>query len=347
MKNKILCAFSSDYRPTYIGDIYKALSMPVGYIMHFRYKKKYVEENILNSLNTLSKKDIVIFFTNFENREKNIVKENHAIRKAKLLKIEHDKDTELINIYFSLKEFVNIKLNDVDKSILPPNKYLVELEYSTLEESTWKSKIELLKDNFKTLIFYKINSIYRYNLIGFKFTKSIKNYQNLHSYYSLLHGKNYFLDISISNLNENKEASKLDINGSSADISMNYPLPITSELDYDNLDIPVYFKTLDVSSEFSFLTFKPIVNEDSDFYKDINRYFSTIEIIKKNSYTKAIVFGVLSTLVVTCIWLLKEGSDSITEFFYGTSDKIDCLTVASIIILLISSSVLFYKFNKK
>ena len=63
---KKICAFSSDSRELYKADIYRALALPNDHVIHFRYKRKYVDDNLFEDLNSLRNKEVIIFFNHIE-----------------------------------------------------------------------------------------------------------------------------------------------------------------------------------------------------------------------------------------------------------------------------------------
>lgn len=342
---KVLCAFSSNYRPLYIGDIYKVLSMPAGYIVHFRYKKKYIESKILNDPRKYIGNEIVIFFTD-TNKETNEAK-NYSVRSAKLKLFEYTVETELVHIYLELKEFVDVTIApDTDISELPTNKFFSELNCTFSNKSqSWKNKIDQLKDFFPNLSFFYLKKIKG----NFGWKQKIKSRSdNKSSYYNLTHGNKYLLDISLANPNEYK--CKIGLSSSSDDVSFNISNPISITAHYDDLSVPMYLKSLNVSRESSYLSFFPKISEnddsdDKDNDEFINEYTSNIGIVKKVSKLNSLMFGLASVIAVMAIWSIKDNSNSLNNI--STELPLDWKFVISCIALVLSSSYLFFKFNKK
>ena len=176
----LICSYSSDARTLYKADIYKVLSMPKGFIVHFRYKKKYVDDAILNKLGDYVGKEIVIFYTTTADGK------NIPIRKAKLVKAEVTKETALFHAYMELDEFTNVDL----KEEKPASKFFTSqnLEYVD-EKNNWIDKIEEVKESFKDMLFYHIKSITDYDgkEISIKHREDKKA-----SLYKLSHGKKVY-----------------------------------------------------------------------------------------------------------------------------------------------------------
>lgn len=340
---KVLCAFSSNYRPLYIGDIYKVLSMPAGYIVHFRYKKKYIEPKILNEPKKYIGKETIIFFTD-TNKETNEAK-NYSVRSAKLKLFEYTEETELVHIYLELKKFVDVTIDpNTDISELPTNKFFSELNCTFSNKSqSWKTKIDQLKDFFPNLSFFYLKKVK--GTFGWK--KKIKSRSDKKSsYINLIHGNKYLLDISLANPKEHK--CKIGLSTSSDDVSFNISNPISITAHYDDLSVPMYLKSLNVSSESSYVSFFPeIADNDRNENKQefINEYTSNIGIVKKVSKLNSLLFGLASVIAVMSVWSIKDNSSSLNNM--STELPIDYKLVISCVALVLSSSYLFFKFNKK
>jgi hypothetical protein len=335
---KSLCAFSSNFRPLYIGDIYKVLSMPNGYIVHFRYKEKYVDSDIIQNPNKYVNNDITIFFTDIDKAKETA--NNYSVRKARVTKIEIDKNTDLIHIYMSLENFVDTTLStDVTEDLLPANKYLIPLKIEKQETSNWSKKIESLNDFFPDLSFFYLQSLTnKYgDVIDLNQRKDKKR-----SYYQLTQGSDYLFNISLGN--PNNTGSTINIVSSSSDLSLNCETPLSITVKFDNLIIPIHLKSLNVSYENSFLTFGPLLGDNKNA-KHIKEYQSNLEIQKSLGVFNAIKFGFASLIAVLSIWTIKDHSKSIWNI--NKNFDFDFVLIIFAFTLLVSISYLFHKFNKK
>ena len=75
----MICAFSSDSRDLYKADIYRVLSLPKDYLIHFRYKTKYVDDILLHDINKLTGRDVVIFLTTGNTKYSDKLKRNNFV----------------------------------------------------------------------------------------------------------------------------------------------------------------------------------------------------------------------------------------------------------------------------
>lgn len=329
-------AFSSDYRDLYKADIYKVLSMPDDFIIHFRYKFKYVENDILDNLKKYIGKNVIIFHS--INNTTTSVSKNISVRKAKLINAEKSIETGLFHAYLQLSSFCNIIIeSETDQDLTPPSKFFSTIKCNELKSGhNWYEKISEFKDYYPDHCFYNIKSIE--TIKGCKQNVKISN-DKKGCFYCLNHGKKYLAKLSIANPNSNK--CKLEFKSSSDDISANMLNPIIVTAQFDDITVPIYLKSLNVSVESSFITFTPI-NEE----KINSEYSLNIEIEKKISFSRSLFFGVFSLIAITTIWILKDHSESI--MYIGNWDwEIDWWAISSCILLLISTSMLFSEFNKK
>jgi len=336
MKNKeIICALSSDSRELYKADIYKTLSMPENFILHFRYKYKYVDEKILNDdIEKLKEKKVVIFFV----AKKDDDYEYISIRKANIHHIEKSDNTELVNIYLKLGEFTNTKININNNDIL--------LKYITCngeEKVSWKNRIEKVRNYFdKNVIYYFIENITdkKNRKISIKF-----NYNSKYSYYKLKQGKEYIINLAISNpflAIGSKSENYLEVKTNNNDIILNRTLPIYSSVQFDNIQIPFFITYSNYYKITSHILFKPIINLKENNY---NEYISDIKIEKVNGYIESVIFGLLSIFFLIGFFIIKDNSYSLSLF--SLKLRLNIKLVIVIIIFFISTSVLFHKYNKK
>ncbi len=333
---KFICAFSSDSRILYLADIYKVLSLPDNFVIHFRYKKKYIEQKILNDLNSYIGKTVIIFFTHTDGL--NSTSFDIPVRKAILIKAEIVEQTGLFHAYMQLSNFCEVELPAlVSNNLVPPITFFSEIEFNeNIINKTWIDKINNLKKYFPNHSFYNIKSIksIKGKIQNIKISKDKKG-----CFYRLKHGTKYLIDLSIGNPNESN--CKIHFLSSSDDITANMQNPIEVTAQYDDIIVPIYLKSLNVSTESSFIRFIPCNK------KTINSEFAlNIEIEKKIGFRRVLNFGFFSLLTIISLLIIKENSESIGNIGHWKWN-INWKVVLACITLFISSSILFSRFNKK
>jgi hypothetical protein len=335
----IISAFSSDSRELYKADIYRVLSLPKNHIVHFRYKNKYVDDNLLRNTN-LHSQQVAIFFTHGNNLDsQNNTFTHHSTRLANITKIELSKITDVYHVYMALGDFCHITIdsgNSPEK--MPPKKFFSELSCTrNVVGNEWHERITAIKDSFPKVMFFHLKGIEEYNC------KTLVMPQNQNdgksSIYNLTHGNRYVLKLAISNP-DNSDA-KLEIVNPSQDIIINCINPFESSIQFDDHDILTSVKSLQVLKQASLLEFKPIVKNNSNMtYETLGEYSTNIELNLELGLKKPATFGFFSTIGFWAVLLAKPLNHSdITSHIFDFS-------IASILFF-IASSTLFYWFNKR
>jgi hypothetical protein len=340
----IICAFSSDSRELYKADIYRSLSLPDGHILHFRYKEKYVDENILNESDNYKNKEVAIFFShgNPLNRNESDIIEHISVRYSELVHYDKSQETGLFHVYLKLKSFCNLNIdsgNSIEKR--PPKKFFTELHITKNQNhNSWHSRVDLLKSHFSNHVFYNVKGIYdKQNLISPTYDNDYKS-----SHYSLKHGKRYVLKMAFANPDAAK--TKLNISDSSGEISINCINPLESSVQYDDFEIPVFIKSLQVMNQFSVFTFTPVNDEFN-----LGEYINNIELSLNLSIKRPLLFGLLSSLAFLAVIISQSISNSswiLANFSFKSLALIPWIPLLlSECLIFISTSILFFWFNKK
>ncbi|MFT5839739.1 MAG: hypothetical protein ACI9UT_002246 [Flavobacteriales bacterium] len=333
-----ICAFSSDSRELYKADIYRVLALPKEHILHFRYKAKYVDDNLLQKPKTLKSQKVAIFFThgNSLNGTKNSF-QHFSVRWATITNTEISAETNVFHVYMKLGDFCNVKIdsgNSIEKN--PPTKFFSKLNCTEInEESNWESRILAIKDFFPPITFFHLKGIRNsWRPITIHYRNSDRS-----CFYNLSHGDRYIIQLAVSN--PNASDTKIEISDSSEEITINCINPFESSIQFDDHDIPISVKTLQVLKQASLLNFKPTQKKNStDGYEVLGEYSTNIELNLKLSLTKPLIFGFFSTMAFWALLLAKPISSSAIW-------PSDCTLVFSTLLFYFASSSLFFWFNKK
>jgi hypothetical protein len=333
-----ICAFSSDSRELYKADIYRVLALPKNHIVHFRYKKKYVDDNLLNNPRNLNGQKVAIFFTHGNDLESPSKTFLHvSVRWASITIAELSSETDVFHIYMKLGDFCNVQVdtgNSEEKK--PPTKFFSRLNCTEISEgNNWQARILAIKDYFPKMTFFHLKSIrngWRDKTIHYRNSKKS-------SYYNLTHGDRYILKLAVSN--PDASHTKIEISDSSEEITINCINPFESSIQFDDHDIPISVKTLQVFKQASLLEFKPTKkNENSDEHEVLGEYATNIEFDLNLSLTRPLIFGLFSTMAFWAVLLVRPVSSS-------TTWPSDCVLLIATLLFYISSSSLFFWFNKK
>jgi hypothetical protein len=339
--------------------------MPKGSIIHFRYKLKYVAEDIYNDISRYINHKVVIFFSaNHLTAGKDI--QNIPIRIATLFDAEFSPQTDLFHAYLKLEDFCNVVFDPTSElDNKAPDKSFGILQGNIVSNTIFfHEKARSLSDYFDKISFYHLNSIK--DSSGKEMTLKISKRHRSY-FYKLNHGKKYFANISLANYKVHPSALK--ICASSEDITANIQNPLRSTVQADDIVVPLYLKTLNVVKESSFISISPILldanGNEVDFEKPnlsdeiqkelkdpnsisntISEYQLNIEIQKTIGIMRPTLFGVFTLLAVLSIWIIQGRSKSLLNIGQWSS-PFDWILALAMLVLTVSSGLLFSHFNKK
>lgn len=328
---KAICAFSSDSRTLYKADIYRVLSLPNGGIVHFRYKTKYVSDDILDSKTSLEGKRVAIFFTRTENSGLSQgTHENISIRWASVFSIEKSNETDVYHIYMKLGKFCNLSIKTAALELGPPSKFLSHFEVEeSADANNWQGRVNAVKDYFPNLTYFHIKSLVKDR----KELDLSYHGESRSSFYELKYGCRYILRLGLAN--PDGSDTKIAIADGSGDVAINSVIPLETSVQFDDVEVPIFAKSLQVTKQASFLEIKP-VNSNENF----GEYAIHIELELKHSPSKPLQFGACTVAVGAAITMATPVAATATRpdgYLYFISA---CL-------LGLSSALMFYWFNKK
>ncbi|WP_131658091.1 hypothetical protein [Ectopseudomonas composti] len=329
---KTICAFSSDSRSLYKADIYRALSLPHKSVIHFRYKTKYVSSDLLISPVSLEGKKVAIFFTRTDKTDPSKNKyENISVRWASISSVEMSKNTDVFHVYMKLEDFCNLSISDNTALNQPPEKFLSFLECKIEQgNNNWQSRINALKDYLPPIMYFHVKNIKSHWNTPIK----LKTSGNSRSfYYKLTHGEKYTLQLAIANPHSTE--SKIELSDGTGEVVINCTTPLECSAQFDDIEIPIFVKSLQVSKQASFLKFNPIKDGE-----ELGEYASSIELELKLSTCRSILFGLCSVLVVAAILLASPTPATAKMPAWW-------MYLLSGIVLWAGSGAMFHWFNKK
>lgn len=255
---KTIAFFSSDFRQLYKSDVYRSLALPKGYIIHFRYQKKYIEEHLLEEILTdighsnskIINQEGIIFFTSGtdpEISEKNRTSKNISIRQVKILKYECGKNTDLIHFYLELGDFVNLRLTNVDEG---PVKFVSRIDVNQpMIKCIWTDRVEEIKESFIGALFVNVDSIN--DSKGQNINPRIKD-NSKNSLYELIDDKEYSINLSFYDVSNGNNAIKLEVKNDRI-IALETPGEIRIQAPMDDRSLNLTTIALDVSKSTAYL----------------------------------------------------------------------------------------------
>lgn len=286
--------FSSDARDLYKEDIFKAICLPKGYVIHFRYLEKYIDDNLLKNLNIYKEKsaNAVIALTtgnDLSKLESERKIENILIREVKILDIRQTKETGLVHFYLQLEDFPTIKLDSNNASEkLPPTKFasLLNVTERANGKLEWFQVVEKAKPYFPSQNFLSVK------IDGDNSPHYDKN--TLESYYLLNSEDNYVLDLIYFKGVDEKSSIIIEVGGES--ITLDAPHKVYLGNTIDNRKFSLNTTSINVKQLSSYIKFIP--NGSDQPQQPKSDFEVLLKIRLKRSWKSALIFGLLSTVLL-------------------------------------------------
>ncbi|MCK5581069.1 MAG: hypothetical protein KAJ18_07320 [Candidatus Omnitrophica bacterium] len=330
--DKLIGFFSSDARPLYIEDIYRAMALPEKSIIHFRYNQKYVQDDIVSDSSKYVNREGIIFFTTGNDLEKTPEDreiKHHSIRKVRIKSIYKSEDTRYFHFLLELGDYYDCEITNTEQ-----NKFAAFVSVKEGINHCWIDRVKAIESYFEDILFFKYEILSK-NEKKKLFPKYSKSYKD--TIYQLNDESDY--KILFSFYDKKNGDSKLNINDSEyIDIHYKECSKIGALIDdrYFNLST----RTIHQRKKNEILKISPSLPKNSKLsYEVVTRF----EITK--SYKKAIFYGFLSSFLFISI-VLSQVVGALIKLEKPTS----CVVIVGVIALFfffIGSSLLLSNFSKK
>ena len=332
-----ICAFSSDSRELYKADIYRVLALPNGHIVHFRYKKKYVGNDLLLECENLKNRKVVIFFTHGNLLDASDNTLTHvSIRWATISHAEISNETGVFHVYMKLNNFCDVSVNiENSEEHQPPTKFLSSINCTERnEKNSWQHRVDAVKDYFDDMTFFHLKGIF-----SGRCPWSLAYQNNGKScHYNLIHGDRYIVKLSLGNPKTSQ--TKIEISDSSEEITINCINPIETSVQFDDFEIPISVKSLETTKQASLLSFRPCHSERDN----LGEYATNIELNLELGLERPVYFGLLSTVALGAFLIATSIVDIEDSVEFSEMIPILALSLAA---FACSAGLLFAMFNKK
>ncbi|WP_338580405.1 hypothetical protein VXE06_16455 [Klebsiella oxytoca] len=348
---RVIAAFSSDFREQYKADIFKVLSLPEGDVVHFRYKKKYVEPAIYQQRQSMVGRDVFIYFTqgNVAQNDQDKKLKHTSIRRAKIVAFDWSEMTELYHVRMELGDYINANIRDEGDEGL----YFKYIECDDVDYySNWRSRVYKVKDAFPDMVFYSIEGIFdsKGKMVIPKY-----NPQSKGCFYEVYHGDRYTVNLRLANLDDSRK--KIFMTCNPDDVVISHCNPIESSVEFDDIFVPLNIKTVPFFKHSNFLSYRIVSNE-----KDTSSVKATEDISEKKDEEKnnntsfdlytvsqelslrlnlksALAFGFLCVMAFLAVAFSSDKEITVVLPYVKIA--------VSAILVFISTTGLFYFFNKK
>ena len=260
---KKVCFFSSDARPLYKNDIFRVMSYPEGYVVHFRYQRSLIGGNI----DTFKDKEGIIFFSVGNDLTKKPEDRSYThipIREVYIQAVEEAEDTGLIHFFLRLEKFTSASITtNNNPDLKPPKIFVTELDLNNNHPIKWFEVIDLIKNNFTNQLFYKFDL---YNKSNNQRLNILFDNVEKQSFYSLNDESDYALKMSFYDTEPSSSNNyhSLKLTPSSEDI-IKIVAPATIDIDArkDDRVYSILSQTISSSNAFAYINFETILKTTS------------------------------------------------------------------------------------
>ncbi len=306
---KSICFFSSDARPLYKRDVFRAMSYPKGFVLHFRYDPRHIQ----GDASVMQGKKGIIFLST--SNDLNIPVEdrivaNISIREVIIKTVEHTSDTNRTHFYLELGDFKDYQLGNNSPDILPPNKWVAELEVHSDKTIDWQALVDKIKHSFTKQLFYKFEILSDKQ----KIIAPLYNEIEKQSFYKLRDETGYLLQIAFCDTEpgNSNEYHSLKVSSQSDKVKVVAPEMIDIEARRDNRIYTLFTQTISSSNAFGYLNFETIVksiiltNQQSKPVTD-----TTLKIELEKNSRRSNAFALNSILAAVSVGYAKVLSDKV------------------------------------
>jgi hypothetical protein len=323
--------FSSDARPLYKEDIYRALALPSGSVIHFRYNQKYIQDDIVaKPEGFLGTRGIIFFVTGNDLKvpEEKRQKQTYSIRMVTLKGVLRSENTRHFHFFLQLDEYCDCTIVNTESS-----KFVSRVTVSYGTENRWIERVKAVKNDFDNILFFKYEVVdHNGKRVNPKYSNSSQD-----AIYELLDESEYRLDFSFYDKRDG--ASNLNIEESEG-ISVHYRECSKLGATIDDRQFRLHTGFISHMKKPAVLKFKPKPNDNQELDYEVISFFE----IKKNIWSTSL-YGFLTALGFVGIVLSQ-----IVGVYIKLGKpkwKIITLSVISFILIGFVGAFLFGKFNKK
>jgi hypothetical protein len=340
MSANTIAFFSSDARDLYKADVFRVLALPKNHIIQFRYKKKYIDSELLADLDQLKGKEGCVFLVTGNTNPVDVNTERilnlFSIRKVKILDYYNDIDkTQQVYFYLELLDFCDYQIHkDTSKGKQPSGDIFVSnLVVEGGPNNSWINRIETIKASFPSHLFFNIDSIKKDgNVITPNYSRSDHS-----SSFDLEDESQYQIDMSFYDLGEGTSilSKEIDLTVLSSNIPNNFR--VNAPLDIRTFTFQT--KSLIKQQEVTSLRFG-----QSD---KLDVYHVDLQLNIERGFWKPFQFGLLTCLAALGIigtQLVGKKTDELQMLlsFWNVG-----IAIISLIAIGAASAFLFQFFNKK
>lgn len=326
-----LAFFSSDARTLYKADIYRALTLPTGSILHFRYGNQYVSTEISTNPEDLKNESAVIFFSAGNDltvpKEKREIK-HISVRNVRVVNTHIDDDQEnLLHFYLELRDFVNYGIIDEEE-----NKafFVRRVNVEKREDNSWAERVRAVTPYFPDQLFFRLKAIRKEREVISPKYDSASN----EGYFILDDESIYNVDIAIEDNSDGDSTLHVETTGESFDLHIPEKFSLGALRDFQTFRLTT--KNLSLQETYGFIR----------IYSNATPLFDVIVPVRvRRSRFKSLKFAVFSALAALGVMLGTLATKDFNQVNFSVLKFI--LAILSLALIGAAAGFLYREFNKK
>ena len=340
MSNQTIVFFSSDATNLYKNDIYRCVSLPIGYCVRFRYLSKYLwagvpdqpssehHEQVKEKCDALvGKEGLVCFVSGNKGQD---VNENdlkfHCLRRVKVLSCFWEEELDEFNFILELRGFETGQI-DRQQGEVPPDSWVGRLDVRDKKKCKWINAVKSIEPHFPETLFFYLKSVKDEGTGDVLRPAFLSDRQ--HSHFELADGSSYVLQCVFYDPTGDKP---INAEASGGGLAIVAPPRVGAIQDHKRI-------VLRTSSSSERSTDAVVyVRGNKDFFTELNWTIT-------KSWRRTLKFCGLSfgAAIGTCLLLLARGNLRETVFSFVNAG----LALLGAGMIAISAACLYHLFHKK
>lgn len=344
MAKQIIAFFSSDARKLYKGDVFRVLSLPSHYVIHFRYEREYIQDEIKTEEKDLINKEGVIYYTSGNDttipKENRVIK-NTSIRNVLIKDVFYDEYNKMVNFCLELLDFCDYKPHENTMSEnLPPYKFVTKILVGESPNNDWIDRVKAIQNEFNRPLFFYISSV-----LDNKNRELIPAYSLIDkaSHYELDEESEYKIEISLYDPTNGTWRLKVEDIGDSVRLVIPPGYVMSSHKNTERFTL--YTQSISKQKSVGFSRLNGFSNTDTA--NSCDDCDLTVELRWKvvRNLSKIILFGVYSGLAAMGVFGLSAALKDFSSVPNGSFNI--AIGLFSILLIGVAAAMLYRVFNKK